>query len=268
MYVTAPSDKIPDGAADLLDTSTFGTIKILGLGRPEANLYSYAYAGIDASQVTGMTISDRTITLVMDTQTTCQRMLLYKMLPYKQMRRIWICNDAGIYWIDGYATELPYDEMGHEVSSFEIPVFCPYPWFRGEYHEVQIVPGADEPLNLAHMGDAPAGIFIYAQGSFSSLGSITGFRIENSEDFFEASTHFVSGSIGPVSRILLVDTTPGIGLGTTGRFDAEYLASIDMSSNLLTVEADTGTNISLSVNGLSVNSCQFFAGWYDTYTAI
>lgn len=261
---------MPVGAADLLDTSTFGTIKILGLGRPEANVYSYAYAGIDASQVTGMTISDRTITLVMDTQTTFQRMLLYKMLPYKQMRRIWICNDVGIYWIDGYATELPYDEMGHEISSFEIPVFCPYPWFCGEYHELDIILD-DDPLHLTHEGDASAGIAIYAQGSVADLERIMSFRLESSKDYFSASTHVMSSVIGPTGgKMLLIDTTPGIGLGTEGRFDAEYLASIDMSADLITIAPNTGVDISLTIRNLNdlTSPCQFLVGWYDTYTAI
>lgn len=272
LYVGDPDDGL-SGADDLLDTRTFGTIKITGLGRPAAELSSFAYAGIDASHVSGMSIPSRTITMEVDTQNECQRMRLYRVMPFRKLLRFWIVNDTGIYWIDGYAKELPYDEIGHDISSFEIPVFCPYPWFRSEkLHEKEIIVGASALVHLKQSGDAPAGILVYAQGSAPSLGKITSFRLESGTgDYFTVSVNFASSIIVPgIQRSLLVDTTPDGNLGTSGKFDAEYLASIDMSDDLITVEPDTGVDVTLDVSSVvsDMTVYQFFACWYDTFTAI
>lgn len=272
LYVGDPDDGL-SGAADLLDIRTFGTIKITGLGRPAAELSNFAYAGIDASHVSGMSIPSRTITMEVDTQNECQRMRLYRVMPFRKVLRFWIVNDTGIYWIDGYAKELPYDEIGHDISSFEIPVFCPYPWFRSKkLHEKEIIVGASELAHLKQSGDAPAGILVYAQGSASSLGKITSFRLESGTgDYFTVSVNFASSIIGPgIHRTLLVDTTPNGNLGTSGKFDAEYLAYIDMSDDLITVEPDTGVDVTLDVSSVvsDMTVYQFFACWYDTFTAI
>lgn len=272
LYVGDPDDGL-SGAADLLDIRTFGTIKITGLGRPVADLSSFAYAGIDASHVSGMSIPSRTITMEVDTQNEYQRMRLYRVMPFRKLLRFWIVNDTGTYWIDGYAKELPYDEIGHDISSFEIPVFCPYPWFRSKrLHEKEITIGATELIHLKQSGDAPAGILVYAQGSLSNLGRITSFRLESGTgDYFTASVNFVSSIIIPgIHRNLLVDTTPNGNLGTSGKFDAEYLASIDMSDDLITVEPDTGVDVTLDVSSVvsDMTVYQFFACWYDTFTAI
>ena len=274
IYVGEPSGSIiPADAVDLMDTSTFGTIKVIGLGRPEAALHSFAYAGIDASCVSGMSISSRTITLEVDTQNEYQRMQLYHVLPYGKARRFWFENDTGIYWIDGYAKELPYDEEGHEISSFEISVFCPYPWFRGiELHEQEIIVGEENSTHLTQTGDAPAGILVYAQGSMSDLGELSSFRLQTVDDDFFAKSRIVSSVHVPgVFRSLLVDTTPGVeGLGAGGNFSAEFLASIDMSANLITIDPDSGADVSLTVSTTSTDLSvyQFFACWYDTFTAI
>lgn len=271
LYVGDPDDGL-SGADDLLDTRTFGTIKITGLGRPAADLSRFAYAGIDASHVSGMSIPSRTITMEVDTQNECQRMRLYRVMPFRKLLRFWIVNDTGIYWIDGYAKELPYDEIGHDISSFEIPVFCPYPWFRSEkLHEKEIIVGASELVHLEQSGDAPTGILVYAQGSLSDLGKITSFSLEDGTgDYFTASVNFVSSIIVPgIQRSLLVDTTPDGNLGTSGKFDAQYLASIDMSDDLITVEPDTGVDVTLDVTStIDTTAYQFFACWYDTFTAI
>lgn len=271
LYVGNPEARMSD-AADLLDTRTFGTIKITGLGRPAAELSSFAYAGIDASHVSGMSIPSRTITMEVDTQNEHQRMQLYRVMPFRKLLRFWIVNDTGTYWIDGYAKELPYDEIGHDVSSFEIPVFCPYPWFRSEWmHEKEIAIGATELVHLKQTGDAPAGILLYAQGSLSNLGKITSFSLEDGAgDYFTASVNFVSSIIVPgIHRSLLVDTTPNGNLGTSGKFDAAYLASVDMSGDLITVEPDLGVDVALAVaSTIDTTAYQFFACWYDTFTAI
>lgn len=271
LYVGSPESGL-SGAVDLLDTRTFGTIRVTGLGRPAAELSSFAYAGIDASHVSGMSIPSRTITMEVGTQNECQRMRLYRVMPFRKLLRFWIVNDTGIYWIDGYAKELPYDEIGHDISSFEIPVFCPYPWFRSEkLHEKEIIVGASELVHLEQSGDAPAGILLYAQGSLSNLGKITSFSLEDGAgDYFTASVNFVSSIIAPgIQRSLLVDTTPDGNLGTSGKFDAEYLASIDMSDNLITIDPDSGVDVALDVTStIDTTAYQFFACWYDTFTAI
>lgn len=263
--------KVPADAIDLIDTSMFGTIKVIGLGRPEADLYSFAYAGIDASCVSGMSVPSRTITLEVDTQNEYQRMRLYRILPYKKARRFWIVNDTGIYWIDGYVTEIPYDEEGHDISSFEIPVFCPYPWFRSvELHEKEIIVGASELVHLKQSGDAPAGILVYAQGTLLEIGEVLSFHLETGGgDYFEAESGARFHVHAPdIYRLLLVDTTPGgAGLDTSVMFSADVLASIDMSANLITVDPDDGVDISLTVSAAST-SLRFFACWYDTFTAI
>lgn len=272
LYVAEPtSSDVPAGAVDLLDTDTFGTIKVLGLGRPEADLYSFAYAGIDASCVSGMSVPSRTITLEVDTQNEYQRMRLYRILPYKKARRFWIVNDTGIYWIDGYVTEIPYDEEGHEISSFEITVICPYPWFRSvELHEQEIIAGDENSVSLAQTGDAPAGILVYEQGTLLEISKILSFRLETrGGDYFEAESGVRLHVHAPdIYRLLLVDTTPGgAGLDTSVMFSADVLASIDMSANLITVDPDDGVDISLTVSAAST-SLRFFACWYDTFTAI
>lgn len=272
IYVGEPSGSIiPADAVDLMDTSTFGTIKVIGLGRPDADLYSFAYAGIDASCVSGMSVPSRTITLEVDTQNEYQRMRLYRILTYKKARRFWIVNDTGIYWIDGYVTEIPYDEEGHDISSFEIPVFCPYPWFRSvELHEKEIIVGASELVHLKQSGDAPAGILVYEQGTLLEIGEILSFRLETGGgDYFEAESGARFHVHAPdIYRLLLVDTTPGgAGLDTSVMFSADVLASIDMSANLITVDPDDGVDISLTVSAAST-SLRFFACWYDTFTAI
>ena len=272
LYVAEPtSSDVPAGAVDLLDTDTFGTIKVLGLSRPEANLYSFAYAGIDASCVSGMSVPSRTITLEVDTQNEYQRMRLYRILPYNTARRFWLVNDTGIYWIDGYVTEIPYDEEGHEISSFEITVFCPYPWFRGaELHEQEIIVGEENSTHLTQTGDAPAGILVYEQGTLLEISKILSFRLETrGGDYFEAESGARFHVHAPdIYRLLLVDTTPGgAGLDTSVMFSADVLASIDMSANLITVDPDDGVDISLTVSAAST-SLQFFACWYDTFTAI
>ena len=272
IYVGEPSGSIiPADAVDLMDTSTFGTIKVIGLGRPDADLYSFAYAGVDASCVSGMSVSARTITLDVDTQNECQRMRLYRALPYKKARRFWFANDTGIYWIDGYVKELPYDEEGHEISSFEITVFCPYPWFRSvDLHEQEIIAGDENSASLAQTGDAPAGILVYAQGTLLEIGKILSFRLETrGGDYFEAESGARFHVHAPdIYRLLLVDTTPGgAGLDTSVMFSADVLASIDMSANLITVDPDDGVDISLTVSAAST-SLRFFACWYDTFTAI
>lgn len=272
IYVGEPSGSIiPADAVDLMDTSTFGTIKVIGLGRPDADLYSFAYAGVDASCVSGMSVSSRTITLEVDTQNEYQRMRLYRILPYKKARRFWIVNDTGIYWIDGYVTEIPYDEEGHDISSFEIPVFCPYPWFRGiELHEQEIIAGDENSVSLAQTGDAPAGILVYEQGTLLEIGEILSFRLETGGgDYFEAESGARFHVHAPdIYRLLLVDTTPGgAGLDTSVMFSADVLASIDMSADLITVDPDSGADISLTVSAAST-SLRFFACWYDTFTAI
>lgn len=263
--------KVPADAIDLIDTSMFGTIKVIGLGRPDADLYSFAYAGIDASCVSGMSVSARTITLDVDTQNECQRMRLYRALPYKKARRFWFANDTGIYWIDGYVKELPYDEEGHEISSFEITVICPYPWFRSvELHEQEIIVGASELAHLKQSGDAPAGILVYEQGTLLEIGKILSFRLETrGGDYFEAESGARFHVHAPdIYRLLLVDTTPdGAGLDASVMFSADVLASIDMSANLIMVDPDDGVDISLTISATST-SLQFFACWYDTFTAI
>lgn len=272
LYVAEPtSSDVPAGAVDLLDTDTFGTIKVLGLGRPEADLYSFAYAGIDASCVSGMSVPSRTIMLEVDTQNEYQRMRLYRILPYKKARRFWLVNDTGIYWIDGYVTEIPYDEEGHEISSFEITVICPYPWFRSvELHEQEIIAGDENSVSLAQTGDAPAGILVYEQGTLLEISKILSFRLETrGGDYFEAESGAGFHVHAPdIYRLLLVDTTPGgAGLDTSVMFSADVLASIDMSANLITVDPDDGVDISLTVSAAST-SLRFFACWYDTFTAI
>lgn len=274
IYVAAPSGtSIPADAVNLMDPSAFGTIKVTGLGRPDVNLYSFAYAGIDASCVSGMSITSRTITLEVDTQNEYQRMRLYRTLPYKNARRIWFVNDTGAYWIDGYTIDIAYDEEGHEISSFEITVFCPYPWFRNvELHEQEITAGDENSVSLTQTGDAPAGILVYAQGSLSALGNLLSFRLQSGDDYIEAKTRTVSSVHVPgVYRSLLIDTTPGIeGIGTEGNFDAEFLSSVDMSSDLIVIDPDTEVDISLTATARTtdLSAYQFFACWYDTYTAI
>lgn len=254
-----------------MDTSTFGTLKILGLGRPDAELHSFAYAGIDASKVFGLSVPSRLITLDIHTQNDYQRMRLYRALPYGQVRRFWFGNDTGVYWIDGYATELPYDEVGHEISSFEIPIFCPYPWFRrAGQHELEIAADAAKTVHLTQSGDVPAGIRIYAQGTFNQLGALESFRLSNrisGGDYFEAKTdNRLVASIPGIFRNLLLDTTPGAdSMGLEGTFSAEFLSSVDMSANLITVDPENGTDLVFTA---SSSTCQFFACWYDTFTAI
>lgn len=274
---------IPVDAVDLLDTCCFGVIKVTGLRRPEADVYMSDRGGVDASYISGMSVKSRTITLEIDAQNDAQRMRMYKLLPYQMPRRFYAVTDAGTYWIDGYAKAITGDEEGLPVSSLELPIVCPYPWWRSvELHRLVIAPGADNTLHLTQQGDVAAGVLLYAQNvSEDPLAYIYSFTLSDKVGRYFS---YSNGGDSKKTRVivhadglgtLLVDTTPGAHRwAKVSQKHEDTLANImprlSVSAEWILVDPNTGSDVSFTANPVDTYPDDFVirACWYDTFTAI
>ena len=270
LYVTEPNTLIiPSGAPDLLDSEFWGICEIDGLGRPDAATYTADKVGSDASFWSGLSVKSRKITLSVDAQSDIYKMQLYKALGYGDKRRMFFETDAGIFWIDGYVTGMKYTSDASAISEFEIPIFCPYPWFRSaKYHEKAITYGGDA-VSVSQNGDVRAGVGLYLPST--STGNLNYLKVSSAPDGYaikyESSEyqHIMGIANQP---ILLIDTTPG----NHAFLASKMVQDIAITKDWCTVPATGAVNISAQIgiwSGLNyIETANGLIRWHDTWSGI
>ncbi len=262
LYIAGTNDYIiPAGAMNILNSKMLDVCEIDGLGRPSADLYTTELVGADASVYSGQTVKSRQITLSVKTRNDTERMELYRLLGYGQKKRLFFENDTGIYWIDGYAKGATYAAKPAQRAEIEIPIFCPYPWFRSlRAHEVSVPFGTS--FSAWQAGDICAGI--RASVEINTAGDMTAFGLSDSTG--NAITYTSSGRYkltGAKGYVQLVNTTPG----AHAFFNAKAIQDISVTNDWVTVPPNDGSviitatfNTDKTPNGLFV--------WYDTWSGI
>lgn len=262
LYIAGTNDyTIPADAMNILNSKMLDVCEIDGLGRPSADLYTTELVGADASVYSGQTVKSRQITLSAKPRNDSERMRLYRLLGYGQKKRLFFENDAGIYWIDGYVKSATYAAKPAQRTEIEIPIFCPYPWFRSlRAHEVSVPFGTS--FSAQQAGDICAGIRVGVE--INTAGDMTAFGLSDSTG--NAITYTSSGRYkltGAKGYVQLVNTTPG----AHAFFNAKAIQDIGVTNSWVTVPPNdesvmiTATfNTNETPNGLFV--------WYDTWSGI
>lgn len=257
--IPAGSAAIPAGSPNLIHIDRFGIREIDGVGRPQADMYTTELVGADASVYSGQTVKNRTITLSVDAQNEYAARELYRQFPYNTKRRFVFETDYDTYFIDGIAKGMPRTQGTSRRSEFEIPIFCPYPWFRSlKAHSKSFTFGKE--FGTAQNGDVCAGIKIYA--NLSTQAKLTTFTIvdgKGNEIRYNADIVYMPPHAG---NALLVDTTPG--LHSFLRLKAAK--DIRIINDWVTVPVGKeGTSITASMNAIGALGT---AVWYDTWSGI
>lgn len=255
----AGSAAIPAGSPNLIHIDRYGIREIDGVGRPAADMYTTELVGADASVYSGQTVKNRTITLSVDAQNEYAARELYRQFPYNTKRRFVFETDYDTYFIDGIAKGMPRTQGTSRRSEFEIPIFCPYPWFRSlKAHSKSFTFGKE--FGTAQNGDVCAGIKIYA--NLSTQAKLTTFTIvdgKGNEIRYNADIVYTPPHAG---NALLVDTTPG--LHSFLRLKAAK--DIRIINDWVTVPVGKeGTSITASMNAIGALGT---AVWYDTWGGI
>ena len=257
--IPAGSAAIPAGSPNLIHIDRFGIREIDGVGRPQADMYTTELVGADASVYSGQTVKNRTITLSVDAQNEYAARELYRQFPYNTKRRFVFETDYDTYFIDGITKGMPRAQGTSHRSEFEIPIFCPYPWFRSlRAHSKNFTFGKE--FGTAQNGDVRAGIKIYA--NLSTQAKLTSFTIvdgKGNEIRYNANIVYTPSHAG---EALLVDTTPG--LHSFLRLKAAK--DIRIINDWVTVPTGKeGTSITVSMNAIGALGT---AVWYDTWSGI
>ena len=262
LYIAGTNDyTIPADAMNILNSKMLDVCEIDGLGRPSANLYTTELVGADASVYSGQTVKSRQITLSVKPRNDLERMRLYRLLGYGQKKRLFFENDAGIYWIDGYVKSATYAAKPAQRAEIEIPVFCPYPWFRSLLaHKVDVPFGTS--FTARQSGDICAGIG--ASVEINTAGNMTAFGLSDSAG--NAITYTSSGRYkltGANGHIQLVNTTPG----AHAFFNAKAIQDISVTKNWVTVPPNGEiATITATFNTNETPNGRFI--WYDTWSGI
>lgn len=243
LYIAGTNDyTIPADVMNILNSKMLDVCEIDGLGRPSADLYTTELVGTDASVYSGQTVKSRQITLSVKPRNDLERMKLYRLLGYGQKKRLFFENDAGIYWIDGYVKSATYAAKPAQRAEIEIPIFCPYPWFRSIEARQKAFAFGGDAITLQHNGDMPAGIKIYAPAQLA--GRMIGFTLESGENRIEyGSNEVYSNSGGSTAYTLICETTPGV-----HRFHAaKSIRDIKITGGWITVPADDSIDLSADI---------------------
>lgn len=262
LYIGGTNDyTIPASASNMLNNKTLDVCEIDGLGRPSADLYTTELVGADASVYSGQTVKSRSITLSVKPRGDAGRMALYRMLGYGQKKRIFLESDTGVYWIDGYVKGATYAAKPAQQSEIEIPIFCPYPWFRSlKAHEVFVPFGTS--FSAQQAGDIRAGLDVYV--GVNTAGKMGSFGLSDSKgnavSYHSNSYYQITGAKGYVR---LVDTTPG----AHGFITAKAIQNITLTNDWVTVPPDEEeTTITATFNTDGTPDGKFV--WYDTWSGI
>lgn len=241
-YVTGTNNYSIKGAVNLIPIERHGIREIDGIGRPEAVMYTADKVGVDASSYGGQTVKSRTITISVDAQNETYLMQLYKLLGYGKANRFFFEKDSGTYWIDGYVKGIPRSQGISDRAELEIPIFCPYPWFRSIEARQKAFAFGGDAITLQHNGDMPAGIKIYAPAQLA--GRMIGFTLESGENRIEyGSNEVYSNSGGSTAYTLICETTPGV-----HRFHAaKSIRDIKITGDWITVPADDSIDLSADI---------------------
>lgn len=257
--IPAGSTAIPAGSPNLIHIDRYGIREIDGVGRPEADMYTTELVGADASVYSGQTVKSRTITLSVDAQNEYAARELYRQFPYNTKRRFVFETDYDTYFIDGIAKGMPRTQGTSCRSEFEIPIFCPYPWFRSfRAHSKNFT--FNEEFGVTQAGDVRAGIEIYA--NLTAEAKLTVFKIvdgKGNEIRYNSDIVYTPSRAG---KALLIDTTPGL-----HRFlRLKAVKDIRIINDWVTVPAgEDGTSITASMNAVGASGT---AVWYDTWSGI
>lgn len=262
LYIAGTNDyTIPADAMNILNSKMLDVCEIDGLGRPSADLYTTELVGADASVYSGQTVKSRQITLSAKPRNDSERMRLYRLLGYGQKKRLFFENDAGIYWIDGYVKSATYAAKPAQRTEIEIPIFCPYPWFRSlRAHEVSVPFGTS--FSARQAGDIRAGIAAYAE--MAAGGKLRTFELSDNVGntvSYRSSSYYQH--VGAKGYVRLVDTTPG----AHGFMSAKAIQDITLANDWVTVPADEeGITITATYNTSETPNGKFV--WYDTWGGI
>lgn len=275
LYVTQPNTLvIPSSTPDLLDSEFWGVREVDGLGRPDATTYTADRVGTDASFWSGLTVKSRKITLSVDAQADIYKMELYKLLGYGEKRRMFFETDTGTYWIDGYTTGMKYTASPSSVSEFEIPFYCPYPWFRSaKYHEKAITYGGGA-VSVSQNGDVRAGIELYLTMESEinlhefSMSLRKQSAMQSAISYNSSTFHSLKDAPRREDAVLLIDTTPG----NHTFFTAQAVQDITITNDWCTVPptgaVDISTEISISSGVTLATTASGFIRWHDTWSGI
>lgn len=259
--IPAGSAAIPAGSPNLIHIDRFGIREIDGVGRPQADMYTTELVGADASVYSGQTVKSRQITLSVKPRNDLERMKLYRLLGYGQKKRLFFENDAGIYWIDGYVKSATYAAKPAQRVEIEIPIFCPYPWFRSlRAHEVSAPYGTS--FSARQAGDIRAGIVAYAE--MAAGGKLRTFELSDNVGnavSYRSSSYYQH--VGTKGYVRLVDTTPG----AHGFITTKAIQDITLTNDWVTVPPDEeGITITATFNTSETPNGKFV--WYDTWGGI
>ncbi len=259
--IPAGATAIPAGSPNLIHIDRYGIREIDGVGRPEADMYTTELVGTDASVYSGKTVKSRTITLSVDAQNEYATRELYRQFPYNTKRRFVFETECDTYFIDGIAKGMPRTQGVSQRSEFEIPIFCPYPWFRSlKAHEVFAPFGTS--FSAQQAGDIRAGLDVYV--GVNTAGKMGSFGLSDSKgnavSYHSNSYYQITGAKGYVR---LVDTTPG----AHGFITVKAIQNITLTNDWVTVPPDEEeTTITATFNTDGTPDGKFV--WYDTWGGI
>lgn len=259
--IPAGSAAIPAGSPNLIHIDRFGIREIDGVGRPQADMYTTELVGADASVYSGQTVKNRTITLSVDAQNEYAARELYRQFPYNTRRRFVFETEYDTYFIEGIAKGMPRTQGTSRRSEFEIPIFCPYPWFRSlRAHEVSAPYGTS--FSARQAGDIRAGIVAYAE--MAAGGKLRTFELSDNVGnavSYRSSSYYQH--VGTKGYVRLVDTTPG----AHGFMSAKAIQDITLTNDWVTVPPDEeGITITATFNTSETQNGKFV--WYDTWGGI
>lgn len=264
LYIASLSDisggTIPSGAQNMLTNKDFDVYEIEGLGRPSAELSESELVGADASVFSKISVKNRNITLSVKTRSDTGKFNLYKLLGFGEKRRLFFENDAGIFYIDGYTKGATYTAKQARLDDFEVPFFCPYPWFRAcREHRQDITFGS--AFTARQAGDICAGIRIYA--SVDTTMELSAFDISDQRG---NAIHYDTTSVYTPSRAglaLLVDTTPG----AHSFLRLKDAKNVRIENDWVTVPVGEDTTITASIKNYA-RGVLGVAAWRDTWSGI
>lgn len=255
---SAGATTIPSTSPNLIHIDRFGIREIDGIGRPESELYTTELVGTDASAYSGQTVKSRTITLSVDAQDEYSMRALYKQFPYNMKRRLIFETEYDTYFIDGIARGMPRTQGISNRAEFEIPIFCPYPWFRSlRPHTQDFVFG--NAVTITQDGDIRAGVRIYA--TLDVTEKLTNFSVR--DETGNKVTYNSDVAYLPVAKAkrLLIDTTPG----AHAFLRLKDVQNIKIENDWVTVPVGEDTTITTSINAVGAGGT---IEWYDTWGGI
>lgn len=256
--IPAGATAIPAGSPNLIHIDRYGIREIDGVGRPEADMYTTELVGADASTYSSQAVKSRTITLSVDAQDEYSMRTLYKQFPYNTKRRLIFETEYDTYFIEGIAKGMPRTQGISNRAEFEIPIFCPYPWFRSlRPHTQDFVFG--NAVTIKQDGDIRAGVRIYV--ALDVTEKLTFFSVH--DEVGNKITYNSDIAYLPVAKAkrLLIDTTPGA--HTFLRL--KDIQNIRIENDWVTVPVGEDTTITTSINAVGAGGA---IEWYDTWGGI